>query len=161
MWLCEKDYVGITSAYNNLSLIDLGRALSTLKQEYKEGNQTISGTPDELFDKFMDIATCLPQDSREWPINLCSTFQLGLTHDLGNTMVNDTTFKQPELTSLTTKSLQLDALRRVRAHDVVHFKRLQDQMTQISDAIRSLMGSRHHGNIHFTNLVSNTGQQPS
>ena len=160
MWLCKQDYVGITSSDNNLSLIELRQALSTLKQEHKEGNETILGTPDELFDNFMAIATCFPQDDREWPINLCSTFQSGLNHDLGDTMENDTTFQQPDLTSLTTKSLQLDALRWVQAHAVVHFKRLQDQTTQIGDAIRSLMGSRHHSNMHFTNLGSNTGQQP-
>ena len=76
-------------------------------------------------------------------------------------MANDTDFKQPELTSLTTKALQLDALRQVRSHDVTHFKKLQDQKTQINDAVRSLMGSRRHGNVNdnFPELENN--QQPS
>ena len=159
MWICEQDYVGITSADKNLSLIELGRTLSKLKQEYKEGNQTILDTPDELFDKFMAISTCLPHDGKGWPANLCSTFQSALTHDLGDAMANDTSFKQPELTSLTTKALQLDALRQVRAHAVTHFKKLQDQKTQIDSAVRSLMGSRRHGNIHVTNSEHNADQQ--
>ena len=59
MWLCEQDYVGITSADQNLSSIKLGRTLSRFNQEYKEGNRMVLDTPDELFDKFMAIATCL------------------------------------------------------------------------------------------------------
>ena len=158
IWLCEH-YVGITSAAKNLRLIELGRTLSKLKQKYKEGNRTVVDTPYELFDKFMAIATCLSQDAKGWPANLCSTFQSALTHDLGDAMVNDTVFQQPDLISLTTKALQLNALRQVMSHTVTHFKKLQDQKSQIDYAVRSLMGSRRHGNIHLTNSESNTDQQ--
>ena len=114
-------------------------------------------TPYELFDKFMAISTYLPADAKGWPANLSYTFQSALTNNLSDTIANDTDFKQPELTPLTTKALQLDALRQVRSHDVTHFKKLQDQKTQIDDAVRSLMGSRRHGNVNdnFPELENN------
>ena len=160
MWLCDHDYVGITSADQNLSLFELGGTFSRLNQEYKEGNRTVLDTPDELFDKFMAIATCLPADAKGWPTNLCTTFQSALTNDLRNTMENDTDFKQPELKSLTTKALQLDTLCQVRAHAVTHFKKLQNQKTQIDDTIRSLMGSRRHGSVNITLPELDNNQQP-
>ena len=64
MWLFEQDYICIESADQNLSLIDLGLTLSRLNQKYKEDNRMVLDTPDELFDKYMAIAICLPADAK-------------------------------------------------------------------------------------------------
>ena len=74
-------------------------------------------------------------------------------------MANNTVFQQPDLTSLTTKSLKLNALYQVKSHAVTQFKKLQDQKTLIDDAVRSMMGSRRDGSIHLTNSEQNTDQQ--
>ena len=87
MCLCEQNYVGATNIDKSLSLVELGHALSKLKQEYKDNNRIVIDTPDELFDKFTAIATCLPDDASNWPTTLCTTYYSALTKDLIDSML--------------------------------------------------------------------------
>ena len=56
----------------------------------------------------------------------------------------------PKLTTLHTKSLQLDALREVCSSTVTNFNKLQKPSSTIDDAVQKLLGSRRNGNMHFT-----------
>ena len=150
MCLCEQNYVGASDIDKSLSLVELGHALSKLKQEYRDNNRIVIDTPDELFDRFTAIATCLPDDASNWPTTLCTTYYSALTKDLIDSMADDKTFKMPKLTTLHTKSLQLDALRTVRSNAVVNFNKLQKQSSTIDDAVQKLLGSRRNGNTHLT-----------
>ena len=84
-------------------------------------------TPDEIFDKFTRFSVSLSDDAITWPIRLCYTFLLALTTDLSEYTTEDPNFIMPNLTTLTTKALQLEALCNIRLHASKSFRNLSKQ----------------------------------
>ena len=68
----RKYYVRHDSLDNSLSVQDLCRQISEIKQEQKYKNgKLMQGSPDEMFDKFLQLSRSLPESARAWPIQLC------------------------------------------------------------------------------------------
>ena len=66
-----------------------------LKQELKDvGGRTKVDTPDEIFNKYLQLSTSLPTDALSWPIQLCSSFFAALTPELAERMTTDA-FRMP------------------------------------------------------------------
>jgi len=108
--LCSQDYVGNTLVDTALNAQEICRRLSEVKQEYRDnGGRTKVDSPDELFNKYLQLSTSLSDNAHEWPLQLCSAFFAALTPELAERMTTDA-FRMPPLTLLTTKAKQLDAL---------------------------------------------------
>ena len=91
---------------------------------YTLNGRACSDTPDELFNKFNGLTTHLPDDATLWSIQLCSCFLNALSKDLVDQITTEPTFKMPDLTTLTTKALQLEALRCMRQVASLSYKAL-------------------------------------
>ena len=160
--ICELNYVGANDGDTNLGVIAICEAITGLRQG--------SGTPDDLFNSFIDIATSLPEDVSTWTMNLGSTYFGALRSDVRKAMSLDKTFKLPTISTQISKPLQLDALREIRLAAVTHFSSLQDNhvelQTMVASAMQSFRGSHrfHTGDISSTpGIHGNTyfQQQPS
>ena len=69
-------------------------------------------------------------------------------------MTMDSTFKMPDLTTLTTNKLQLEALRTVRSKATKSFKSLLKQKDLMAILLRNLQPSQNRGfnmNLNFYN----------
>ena len=112
--LCRLNYVGHDKIDVTRNTQEVCTQICELQQTYiNNGNASID-TPEELFNKFTALTVNLPDNAVTWSIQLCSTYFSALTKDLVENMTADTSFKMPDLTTLTTKARQLDALREVR-----------------------------------------------
>ena len=73
-------------------------------------------SPDESFDKLLQLSRRLPESARAWPVQLCSTYFIALSKELLNIKITGE-FKIPLLVNLNTKSKQLAALQEVRTSE--------------------------------------------
>ena len=106
----------------NRHMQDICKKLSSLKQEWVLGDGKPSvDTPDELFNRTLQLATWLPDDATTWPLQLCSTYFSVLTSNLSHQMTEEDKFVMPVLHLLTTKASQLNALRSVRTSAATSF----------------------------------------
>ena len=99
-----------------LSVQEVCCQISAIKQVYSLGGKVRTDTPDELFDKFTSLSVSLPGDTNKWSIQLCSSFLLALPTDLSKKITTESGFVMPNLTTLISKALQLDALRDIHRH---------------------------------------------
>ena len=136
--LCMLDYVGSDSIDISLNVQEVCRKISSLCQRYTVRGKIVTDTPDELFDKFLVLSVSLPDDATTWPIQLCSTYLSALNSDLAEHVTTDASFSMPDLTTLKTKSLQIDALRSVRTFAVTSFRALRKQENQMASLLRTL-----------------------
>jgi hypothetical protein len=74
----------------------------------------INLTPDELFHAYSALTPMLPNDVSLWGLNLVAQFRDALSYELQEAITADTLFHMPLLSSLTTRTLQLEALRSLR-----------------------------------------------
>ena len=114
LYMCRKYYVGHDSIDNLLSVQDVCRQISEIKQEWKNKNGILMQySPDKLFDKFLRLSSSLPESARAWPVQLCSTYFTAPSKELVDRMLTGG-FQIPLLVNLNTKSKQLAALKEVR-----------------------------------------------
>ena len=102
--------------------------VSSLCIEYRStnGNRLTTDTQDKLYAKFISIVPGLPEDATKWLLPLCNSYFTALVIFLQDKMEDDK-FNMPGLHGLTTKSLQLGALRLVRTAAVAAYKSLNDE----------------------------------
>ena len=114
MHLCRLNYVGYTKVDVELNTLEVCSQISEVKQVYCKGGRVQHNTPDELYDRYSILAVSLPADSKGWLIQLCSSYFAALLKDLAEHITTETLFVMPDLTTLTTEALQLNALRDIR-----------------------------------------------
>ena len=96
---------------SNLQFSLYAYRISDFIQEWRDRNgPTIRESPDELFNKFLQISSILSEIAHQWPIQICSTYYTALTEDKANRMVSNK-FVMPPLIELDTKGRQLAALK--------------------------------------------------
>ena len=96
--------------------------ISSLRQvQYNNGWVTYDA-PNKLFDKFSSLAVSLPNNLSTWSIQLCSCILSFLSRELVDHVTSDKSFKMPDLTKLSSKALQLNALRDIRSYAATSFK---------------------------------------
>jgi hypothetical protein len=104
------DYVGTADRDDAAALH------ATIQALYRH---TITGhwvnlTPGELFVLYADLTPLLPSKVSLWGLNLVSQFMDALSHELQEALSTDPLDSPPDLSLLTTRSSQLDALRSLR-----------------------------------------------
>jgi hypothetical protein len=161
------DYIGhhdFTSADHLLMTVKRLRQLS-LNYHY-QGRLTF-GSPDHLFSKYIALTPLLPASHVNiWGINLFSSFWDALGDDLTRritrlpsyTNLRSSTF---DLTTMTTKTSQMHALRELRSLASDCFATMQDDRKALrSMVLECTSGSRHKSSSH-TSAAETTMQQYS
>ena len=146
MHLCMLNYVGHTKVDVGLNTLDIYSQISDVKQVYNQNGRMYHNTPDELFDRFLTLAVSLPVKASGWSVQLGSSYLSSLSKDLSEHITSaESTFVMPYLTTLTTKSLQMDALRNTRNHASAGFKIINKRKNMIKDLFREMQASRQRG----------------
>ena len=143
--LCQLNYVGLTNIDIGLNTLEVCSHISELKQVYCKGGRTHHDTPDELFDRFSVLAVSLPANSSGWSVQLCSCYLAALSKDLAEHVTTESTFVMPDLTKLTTKALQINALREIRQHASTSFKILNKRKDTLKELLREMNPTRNRG----------------
>ena len=125
--VCREFYVGTNAKDSSAKAVhEICKSLAGLKQLYYDKGRQVSGTPDILFGKFVNIASSLPNDATLWSITLCSQFVNSLAVKLKDKM-KALHFRMLSLSGQDTKKLQLTALQEVRDNAVGAYKSLSDR----------------------------------
>jgi hypothetical protein len=158
--LCFQDYVGSDNVDTSLNVQEVSRKITSLRQAWKDTQgRAQMDTPDELFNKYLQLSASLPQDVQEWPLQLCTAYYSALSPSLSEKMALEQ-FKMPALIMLTTKSKQLEALRVVRAHAATCFKVLEDEESRMNKMLRAMIGSKK-GNVMNTQYTDESQNGPA
>ena len=88
------------------------------------------------------MSVSLPNKANSWTLQLCSSFLAVLSLELSEHVTSDKTFKMPDLSTLTTKALQIDALRYVRTQAATSFRVLEKEKEKMQNLLRSMTPSR-------------------
>jgi len=143
----------------SLHVQEVCRQINTIKQVYHSGGRSRTDTPDELFDRFSHESISLPNDATTWSIQLCASYLSALTPELSEKITTDKEFEMPNLTTLTTKALQLDALRYMRHHASKCFNELVKQKDQMTALFRSINPSHNRGSsLNMSAISENSGE---
>ena len=164
--ICKEDYVGSDySALESKMVHEIcKKILSTRIENRNERNNLLTiDTLDELYAKFISIATGLPVDSTKWYLPLCNTYYSTLVAPLQDKTEEDD-FTMPRFHNLSTKSLQLGALRLVCIASVTSYKSLNDEekRRRLLSNINNNQGSSNSYEQSYdpppTRLGKNTGE---
>ena len=156
MHLCRLDYVGSDKIDPTLSVQEVCRKISDLKQVYSVNGKVFTDTPDDIFDKYISLVVNLPDNAAKWPIQLCSAYFAALTSDLASAMTDDKLFVMPDLTTLPTKATQLAALRKVRSQAATSYKVLKKTKETMTALLRSMNKTQNRG-LNFYAGTDGTG----
>jgi hypothetical protein len=88
---------------------------------HPQSSHWINLTPDELHAECSDLTPLLPSNVLLWGLNLVTQFFDALTPDSQDMLTTDTSCQSPDLSSLTSRSAQLHALRILCVAAVHHY----------------------------------------
>ena len=138
--LVRLDYVGdsetsLTSSTEQLTTLICKIKMGSLHDPPKADEPT---NPDALFDRFMEYATQLEDDTSTWGIVLAQQYRAALPNEyVDDIAANDPSYKLPNPALLTTKDSQLNALRVIRLVAIKSKKRV-DLMFKNQSAFMSI-----------------------
>jgi hypothetical protein len=128
----RSDYVG-TANHNDAASLHV--TVQALKRHAMTSRNPVSGhwinlTPDELYAAYAELTPLLPNKVSLWGLNLVTQFHDALSAELQELLMTDSTYCAPDLSSLTTRSSQLSAVRSIRVAAVRHFslQRAQEKL---------------------------------
>ena len=103
-------------------------------------------TPDELFDRLSTLAVSLPVKASWWSVQLCSCYLAALLKDLSEHITSaESTFVIPDLTTLTTKSIQMDALHSIINHASAGFKIINNRKNVMKELFHEIQALHQRG----------------
>ena len=147
--ICRDDYVGTNFVPNNSQAIqEICSKIQYFKMEYNVGTTQKTCHPNDLYTKYLTLASSLPTDSTAWNIVLCTTFYNALSNDLRNKMLEEK-FCIPSLHTLTTKATQLSALRHVKESAATAYTNMLNEEARINQLLQKRTGLKG-GSVHFT-----------
>lgn len=127
--ICESDYVGVVDpASEQRATQEICKKISLLKQEYnsRNNNKRITLHPAQLFEEYLLLVPSLPENASAWSVILCRSFYDGLTQNLRERL-DDDEFVLPDMTSLSTKRSQLQALRLVKEAASISYVKMESE----------------------------------
>ena len=135
-------------------MLEVCREVVSLKLEYRDGNgRLVVDTPEELFMKFLAYAGSLPDCTKGWPIQLCSTYYTVLSSGITNRITSEKTYVSPSLIGLDTKKAQLEALQIMREGATFQYKELADEDDRIDAKLKLILrASRRSSQSHFSGV---------
>ena len=94
----------------------------------------------------MTLAVSLPVKASGWSVQVFSCYLSALSKDLFEHIASaESTFVMPDLTTLTTKALQMNALRNIRYHASAGFKIINKRKNEMKALLREMQSSRQCG----------------
>ena len=104
------------------------REMSALHQEWRDNHEKlIMDTPEELFFKFLALASILPNYAEGWPIQLPSTYYTVLSSTISDRIMSSDDYKQPSWVGLKDKEAQLDILQVIREGAIAQCNELVEE----------------------------------
>jgi hypothetical protein len=133
----RSDYVG---TFDRDDAASLHATIQSLKKHAMSSRNPVSGhwvnlTPDELFAAYQEITPLLPNRVSLWGLNLVTQFFDALSFDLQEAIQTDPLYSPPQLSTLTTRSSQLTALRCLRVVAVRQYTFLRNQERMIAKTV--------------------------
>ena len=126
---CRLDYAGSESVEGSKKPMgEVFKKINSMKQICMDKARVLHhDTPDVLYSKYIEMLPTLSDDARtKWTTQLCIAYYNGLSQELKDKM-DSREFDMPNLSQLTTKQAQHDALRLVRASASASFKVLHEE----------------------------------
>jgi hypothetical protein len=135
--LFRTDYVGHAARDDAASLHATVQAIKKLgmTSRHPQSSHWINLTPDELYAEYSDLTPLLPSNVSLWGLNLVTQFFDALTQDLQDMLSTDASYQPPDLSSLTSRSAQLHALRTLRVAAVHHYHLFKAQEKLIAKTV--------------------------
>jgi hypothetical protein len=154
----RSDYVGTFIRDDAASLHATLQALKKPAMSYRHSTSGhwINLTPDELFAAYTDLTPLLPTQISLWGLNLVTQFFDALSSDLQESIHTDPLYSSPDLSTLTSRSTQLDALRSLRVAAVRNHTILRNQEKLIA---KTVLRKLKHG--HTTALAAPLSVAPA
>ena len=125
MHLCMIHYVGNDNIDPTLDVVETCRQINNIQQVRLINGRLRTDTPDWLFNQFNEISVGLPDNSTTWTLQLCLSYLAALSADLSEAITSEKSFQMPNLSILTTKALQINALRYIRTHAATKYRKLE------------------------------------
>jgi hypothetical protein len=141
------DYVGTADRDDASSLHATIQALKRPSMAYRNpsSGHWINLTPDELFAEYAELTPLLPNNVSLWGLNLVTQFLNALSLDLQEALQTDPLYSAPDLSTLTSRSSQLGALRSLRVAAVRQFTLLRAQERLIAKTINRKLNKQSPG----------------
>jgi hypothetical protein len=121
--------VGTSDRTDAASLYATVQALKKLSMSYRHpvSGAWINLTPDKLFAEYSTLIPLLPSDVQLWGFNLVNQFNDSLSADIQDLLITDPLYIAPPLSTLTSRSRQLAALRSLCVCAVCHHTNIKTQ----------------------------------
>lgn len=132
----RSDYVGTFARDDAASLQATVAALKKLSMSSRSPSGVWTNMhPDEVFAAYSNLIPLLPFKVSVWGLNLVTQYFDSLSAELQEALQIDSTYSAPDLTTLVTRSSQLDALRCLRAAAVRQHTLLRNQEKLIAKTV--------------------------
>jgi hypothetical protein len=126
--ILRLDYVGTISATSSESIRQISDRLRRLSTTFKVQGQTRHCSVNDLFGRYLAEIPILPEDTKLWGFALTNYFWEALPAEVCDRLSDDKSgYNHPILSTLTTKTIQLNKLRTLRTAAV---KAAQDAVLQ-------------------------------
>jgi transcription termination factor NusB len=127
--------VGSETATSPDMIRQISDRLSRLRIIYHVRGQTRTCSVDDLFKRYLSEVPVLPEDTRLWGFTLTNYFWMALTDEMQSKITDNKTYAQPDMSTLVTKTIQLNELRKLREATVQASKEIADHDTKLSRMI--------------------------
>ncbi len=156
------DYVGTADRDDASSLHATIQALKRPSMAYRHpsSGHWINLTPDELFAEYAELTPLLPNNVSLWGLNLVTQFLDALSIDLQEALQTDPLYSAPDLSTLTSRSSQLGALRSLRVAAVRQFTVLRAQERLIAKTINRKLNKHSSGTTALAAPISASVTRP-
>ncbi len=120
----------------------------------------INLTPNELFAEYAELTPLLPSNVSLWGLNLVTQFLDALSFDLQEALQTDPLYSALDLSTLTSRSSQLGALRSLRVAAVRQFTVLRAQERLIAKTINRKLNKHSSGTTALAAPISASVTRP-
>jgi hypothetical protein len=156
------DYVGTADRDDASSLHATIQALKRPSMSYRHhsSGHWINLTPNELFAEYAELTPLLPSNVSLWGLNLVTQFLDALSFDLQEALQTDPLYSAPDLSTLTSRSSQLGALRSLRVAAVRQYTLLRAQERLIAKTINRKLNKQSPGTTALAAPISASVVRP-
>jgi len=133
--ILRLDYVGSDSATSPETIRQISDRLSRLSIIYQSRGQTHTCRVDDLFKKYLSEVPVLPDDTRLWGFTLTNYFWSALPEEIQSRITENKLYNPPDMSTLVTKTIQLNELRKLREAAVQASKDISDHDAKLSRMI--------------------------
>lgn len=144
--ILRLDYVGSDAVTGPETVRQISDRLSRLSIVYQARGQTHTCRVDDLFKKYLSEVPVLPDDTRLWGFTLTNYFWSALPEEMQSRITDNKLYEPPDMSTLVTKTIQLNELRKLREAAVQAAKELSEHDTKLARMISESL--RKHQPLH-------------